>query len=517
MANLEAPAKPSSATRIIGLVLDEHVELFHDADLRAFAVVPLADVWRTWPLRGKTFTAWAKGLFYKAEGKAAGAQAVADAVAVLESKALFEGNERPVPVRVAEHEGNVYLDLANEAWETVLVRPGEWLISRNPPVRFRRPRALWPLPKPALHNPGPAPDLRKFVNIADPHWRLVFAWTLFALTARGPFPVLIFRGGQGSGKSWVARVLKSLIDPNLAPLRSAPREPRDLAIAANNSWLLVFDNLSTIPEWLSDSLCQLATGGGFSTRELYSDGDEAVFAYTRPVVLTSIEDVATRGDLLERSLIVALPAIPEDERLAEQELREEFERNRPALLGLLLSALAATLRQLPNVRPPALLRMADFTRFGIAAERALGWPAGSFLEAYRANRQIANNIALADSVLPPLIRKLLDACQDATWEGSGTELLDHLGALAGDQARFSKEWPKKPHSLSGKLRRLAPNLEAEGIQVTFDRDGSATRSRTIKICRIPEPAAGGASEASRAAEAWPDQDASDALDTPPAF
>jgi hypothetical protein len=40
-------------------------------------------------------------------------------------------------------------------------------------------------------------------------------------------------------------------------------------IAATNSHVLAFDNLSRIPDWLSDALSRLATGG-YSTRELFT-------------------------------------------------------------------------------------------------------------------------------------------------------------------------------------------------------------------------------------------------------
>ena len=50
-------------------------------------------------------------------------------------------------------------------------------------------------------------------------------------------------GEQGSAKSTRARLFKLLVDPGRAPLRSAPRDERDLMIAASNSWVVSFDNL----------------------------------------------------------------------------------------------------------------------------------------------------------------------------------------------------------------------------------------------------------------------------------
>src|SRR5262249_56994604 len=107
-------------------------------------------------------------------------------------------------------------------------------------------------------------------------WALVVGWLLAALRGTGPFPVLAIGGEHGSGKSSVAKVLRALIDPNQSWLRSEPRDARDLAISARHGYVIVLDNLSSIQSWLSDCLCRLATGGGFSTRELYTDDDEII-------------------------------------------------------------------------------------------------------------------------------------------------------------------------------------------------------------------------------------------------
>jgi len=32
-----------------------------------------------------------------------------------------------------------------------------------------------------------------------------------------------------------------------------------------------------LPAWISDTLCRLATGGGFAVRQLYTDQDEVLF------------------------------------------------------------------------------------------------------------------------------------------------------------------------------------------------------------------------------------------------
>jgi hypothetical protein len=84
---------------------------------------------------------------------------------------------------------------------------------------------------------------------------------------------------------------------------------------------MVYDNLSHLTANQSDALCRISTGGGFSTRTLYENDEETVFEFIRPQMITGIDELASRGDLLERSLMVELQTIPEDERLQKRSLR----------------------------------------------------------------------------------------------------------------------------------------------------------------------------------------------------
>ena len=89
---------------------------------------------------------------------------------------------------------------------------------------------------------------------------------------------------------------------------------------------MTFDNVSGLPSWISDTLCRLATGGGFAVRQLYTDQDEVIFDATRPVILNGIEDIVTRPDLADRALFLQLQPIPEASRRTEV----EFWRGVPA-------------------------------------------------------------------------------------------------------------------------------------------------------------------------------------------
>lgn len=254
-AHKEKTTKKSQAAQLVELA--ETVTCLHSPTEEPFARFPVGDHQEMYPLKSKSFRRWLTRQYYVNHEKPPSEQALQDALSVLEGKALFDGPEMPVFVRIGEHDGAIYLDLCNKAWQAVKITPAGWNIVNHSPVAFRRTKGLRPLPIPVKG--GCITELRPFVNVADENnWRLLVAWLIAAFRPRGPYPLLGLHGEQGCAKSTTARTIRSLIDPSTAPLRSEPREPRDLMIAATNSWVVAFDNLSSVPVWLSDALCRLA-------------------------------------------------------------------------------------------------------------------------------------------------------------------------------------------------------------------------------------------------------------------
>jgi hypothetical protein len=276
-----------------------------------------------------------------------------------------------------------------------------------------------------------------------------------------------------------------LIDPNSSSLRSEPRDARDLIIAATNSWVLSFDNLSHLPVWFSDALCRLATGGGFSTRELYTDSEEVLFDAVRPVILNGIEELATRGDLLDRALILYLPQIPNEKRRREADFWKDFEQARPQLLGALLAAVSAGLRNLPTISLKESPRMADFAAWAAAAEPAFGVKGISFAQAYKGNRESANDLVLESSHVAEAVKNLVE---DGPFRGSATELLAAINPKVSEEQRREKSWPKDGRGLSNRLRRLAPNLRQAGVSIKFDlpKGRGKNKKRVIELEKLPD-------------------------------
>ncbi|MBP3954434.1 DUF3854 domain-containing protein [Gemmata sp. G18] len=479
-ATKDEGTKPPSAADVLTAIGLE-LELWHDPTRSAFASAGP----HSHAVRSKGFRHLLVHTYRARTGKVPNAEALSAALAGIEAAALFDGPERAAHVRLAGHAGRAYLHLANDTGTVIEIDGDGWRACPDPPVRFRKPAGMLPLPDP---EPGGALDrLREFLNVPDASgFALVLAWLTGCFRPDGPFPALVLLGEQGSAKTTTGRVVKRLIDPSAAPVRSEPKEARDLMIHARNAWVLGFDNLSGLPGWLSDALCRLATGGGFSTRELYTNDDETIFDAKRPLVVNGIEDFITRADLLERSVLLRHPPIPEDKRRPESEFWAAFEAAHPKLLGALLDRVSAGLRELPRVKLDRLPRMADFALFAVACERGTGEP-DRFLGAYADNQAGAHEQALDASPLPGALVALMDG--RTSWEGTPAELFADLSRFA--PVPVPKDWPKKPNVMTNKLRRLAPNLrKVHGLCVEDGRaSGGASggkRSRFVHVTRAPE-------------------------------
>jgi len=457
-------------------------DLFHTATGTAFADITIDDHRETWPIRSQRFRGWLRRRYYQATGGAASAAEIRSALDLLEARAQFDGPERAVHIRIAEHAGHIYLDLADEEWRAVDIGPDGWRVIACPPVRFRRPAGMLPLPVP--QQGGSIEAVNSCLNLTNrDDFVLIVAWLLAALRPGGPYPLLAISGEQGSAKTVLSKLLKALIDPNAAPVRSLSREERELMIAANNGYLLAFDNLSGLPVWLSDALCRLASGGSFAVRQLYTDDEEVLFQAARPILLNGIEEVISRPDLGDRAIFLTLAPIGEAQRRPESELWREFEIARPHILGALLDAVVHGLHALGRVRLHRLPRMADFALWVAACETGL-WPAGTFAHTYAANRRTAIEGMIEADPVATCVQKLMT--ERSAWTGSAADLLRAADFASDEDWKGSASWPKTPRALAGRLRRAQTFLRTLGIEVTFSREGRAG-TRMISVSTSAEP------------------------------
>ena len=187
--------------------------------------------------------------------------------------------------------------------------------------------------------------------------------------------------------------------------------------------------------------------------------------------MNGIDDIATRGDLQERSLLVSLPSIPEEQRVEEGAFWADFGAARPRIFGALLEGVSAALRNAESVHLEKKPRMADFAVRATAMEECFGWEEGSFVEVYAANRQEASEMLLANEPLFDAIEELLKFHGKEPWRGTATELQKVLSHTVDESVKRSRSWPGGPQALSRRLKRIAPALRTAGIEYSEGVEG----------------------------------------------
>ncbi|MBL8408437.1 MAG: hypothetical protein JNJ81_11635, partial [Candidatus Accumulibacter sp.] len=343
----------------------------------------------------------------------------------------------------------------------------------KPPVLFVRTKTMRPLPEP--RTPGRLDKLWAHINIPEDRRFLLLTWILDCYRPDTPFPILELSGEQGSAKSSTQRHLRDLTDPNKVALRGRPKTVEDIYVGAANNWLVSFENLSHLTQEQQDALCTLATGGGFATRQFYTNGEEHVLESKRPVVLNGINPVASQPDLIERAISIEAPVIPPERRKDEQALAAAWQEDYPFILAGLLDAFSEALRRLPDIKLAHKQRMADFQLLGEAIARGQGHPPGCFSKLYADAVGEGTDRSLETYGIANALQVLMSTARKP-WEGTFLMLMTALSSLPGVD---HSHWPKSARGLAHQLKRVAPGLRRRGIHV--ENLGHSRRGSTVRI------------------------------------
>lgn len=388
----------------------------------------------------------------------------------IRTRAVYANSaEYRTAIRVAGDENEVFIDIGDPSWDIVHITRNGWKIVSGfeGSVRFLRPNGFKPLPRPLPG--GNLASLKDLLNVPDDDtWALVAGWIIGCFNPSGPYPGLIINGPQGSAKSTMTRILKELTDPHQASLRRTPRNESDIAIAAQNSRVLAYDNLSGIKKDLSDLFCIISTGGSFTTRKLYSNSAETILSFCQPWILNGIDEIASRGDLADRAIILDLPVIPDDKRKTETEIMVRFNELKPYLFGSICDAVYTALYHKATAKLAYTPRMIDFATWVVAAESRMGIPEGQFLAAYKQNREEYQiDTAEHDSMVHFIDAVLLRDCDE--WIGSSTELFQKLQEYIRSNNEYRTDYPRTPVALTQALKRKEGILRQLGIIQQRDR------------------------------------------------
>jgi hypothetical protein len=448
----------------------------------AYADVVVDGHRHTWPLSSGDFHDWLL-LQYFAEMQimmVPSPAAVKTAIRTLSAHAKFENEPREVFLRAAYIDEKIYLDVGDPEWSVIEIDRNGWRMVEDSPARFRRTQGMAALPIP--ERGGSVELLRPLVNLSDDGFTLFVSWIVGALCPISrPHPLLFLAGEEGSAKSTAAKIARSLIDPNAVPLRNLPGTVRDLFISVDGSRALAFDNVSVIPPAISDAMCMAASGSGFGTRRLYTDTSQVLIGGSRPMILNGLLNAIDRSDLADRSVIVQMSPILQEQRFSETEIWTRFEACRAQIFGALLDCVACGLRKLSSVPLQRLPRMADFALWSVATE---AFASGVFIKAFEnAAEEATEAVAEVDPVVTAVAAFMIEC---TSWEGTAAGLLDELSNQDRTEAAPSrwKTWPSEPSSFARRLRKAAAVLRKMGISVEIGRASDRSRTRKITLSKI---------------------------------
>jgi len=452
--------------------------LFHNDDQEAYAKIDVGSHKKVWAIKSRGFKMWLGEQFHILTDKGVNSNSLKDALSTIEAKAVFNGDREEVHLRVAQTQDAIYIDICNDNWEVIKVTKSGYKILKESPVAFIRSNGMQPLVKP--QSGGDIKMLKELINVKSEDFPLLVGWLLMTMQAgEGAMPILILMGEQNTGKSEISTMLRQLSDPHSSPIRTLPTKEDHLAVMAFNNYVMALDNLSGITPSYSDFLCCCSTGASQSKRQHYADTDEILIKIKRPIIANGIDDIARRGDLASRSVIINLPILSNDKRKSKKELWGLFNKNQPLIYGVLLEALSHAMRNIDNTTINNIPRMADFALWVKAAEGSFGWK-DKFMPNYQNNIDNLISSTIDGSPFATGVVKFMTGRTD--WEGSAQTLLDLLESDYIDiKITNKKNWIQTPKKVMSELRRHSPAFKTVGIDVKTKRESSGN---VITITRL---------------------------------
>lgn len=471
----------SQANKLLENILNrEDVFLFHDEQSEAHISLEISGHQEVRSCKSKAIRLWLSREIHLTQEKAPGAEVIKSILAVVEGKARFDGPEIELQNRTAWRDGDLWYDLTNKEWQAIKINTDGWEIIDKAPILFKRYSHHKAQIMPTTN--GDVNLFLKYINITNPEHRLLFlVFLISCFVPDFPHVVLVVFGAQGSSKSTLSKFTRLVVDPSLIEVASFPHGHKDLIQALAHHYFLFFDNVSYISEEQSDTLCKAVTGGGHTTRELYSDDEDVIRNFRRCIGINGINLVATRPDLLERSLLLELERIETTERKTEKELYENFNKDLPSILGGVFDVLVKSIKIHPTIKLDSHHRMADWALWGCAIAEALGHTKEEFLNAYTNNINRQAEMLLNENIVAVAIFTFMEDKDD--WKNTPTELLKQLTshAMLSEIDVREKYWPKGAGPLTRRLNEISTYLKQMGILIISDTDGT---NRSIHIQKI---------------------------------
>lgn len=478
--------------KLVDLVESRCIDIIIDQFHEVFVSVQISDHVETLPIDGNRFEKLIIKECYENNISQVNKDKIKNIVDIIKTKIEFasEVTKKTLSLRVARIGDNYVYDLANQKWEIIEITPEDWNVIPNSDPIFRRFKnnssQVYPNKK---YSESCIQRFFELLNIPGTKERLLLtAYIVSLFIPNIPKPILVIHGGKGAAKTTTFELIKKIVDPGIVDTLSFPKEANELIQVLSHSYVSYFDNISKIPDLLSDLLCRVVTGSGFSKRKLYTDDDDISYNFKRCIGINGINLASVKPDFLDRSIIIEVNSIHKKKRRKEQDIKNEFNQLLPDILGWIFDLLVKVLKYRKEnpekIKLQEYPRMADFAEFGEIIARCSGHQDGEFMNAYFENIDIQNDEVIEASLVAKTILEFME--DKESWSGSVTLLLNLLTDCLGDEnerLKKSNSWITTPNVLSRRIKELEPTLNEKGIEIIRTYDNKK-KSRVITITNV---------------------------------
>ena len=514
------------ADSLLEMIKDKEPLYFHDQYRTPHIYIEDQGIHKVFKINSQEFRRFLHYLFFKTQGESIKPDQLKAAIVTLEAFSNY-GKQIELHNRVTSfgkgENLEIWIDICDEKWRAIKVTKDGWGIIEKTPPMFRRYNHMQPFTIPQKQNgtygtdgtydtygingrsiispirlenikgggkslmvissvssvssEKPLDRFFKHVNVSKKDRLLTKVLIVSYFIPDVPHVGNCVNGPKGSAKSTFHKLVKLLIDPSAVLVLDLPSDKNELLQVLFHHYVVWFDNINYLPNWISDLFCRVITGAGAQKRQLYTDDEDIVYRLLRVLGFNGINIAAVKEDLLDRLVLLQLESISPENRKSQDQLYEEFNKDKPFLIYEILKALSKAINIYPTIAPPKLFRMADFTKWGCAIAEALGYTHQEFLDAYegKCNDQIKE--AVYNDLLGSVFYDFMENKKE--WSGKASDLFQNLKGHAkflGVSTRV-KEFPKAPNILARRLNLLLESLNKLGITIEQLADGH----RTIQI------------------------------------
>lgn len=525
--------RKSQAQKAIELCLSEGVELFHDQHRQPYARIKNMDNVKTaydggddkddelntkrvityysiTSLTSRDFKNYVANLMYEHYGKTINNEALNEALNVLYYKAT-RGPEAELYNRVAPDpsgDGSIWIDIADKHNHAYHVTVDDWKLcsSLQVPCVFKREEHQKALAL-AVQNGNPWKILRYNTNVTGLTLLVLKSPSLSSLSSlteeqrkkallfmiqeasygipNMPHPLQYVFGPHGTWKSTEQILAASVWDASSVPAIGLDgNNNKDFFQFLEKHYIPIIDNISYIPNRLSDMLCRVVTGAGQEIRALYTNNDSFIRRFRRCPMLNGLNLATEEGDLLDRT--IPYETTQNSSWRTEAELKTEYENDLPEILGGFLDLISKALKLKATVKPEKLFRLADFSEWACVLAEALGIKQSEFIDAYESVVERQNQ----ETLTKPIATAFVKFCESVKLNDKG--IYENTPAIVFSEVENqalnlginikSKKWPKEANFFTRELNRCRAAIAYAG----WDYEVVPGKQRIFRIWKNPE-------------------------------